>query len=44
MGKFKLAKRNAKAPPARGAVPCILVLVSGMVLLLLLFYYMLKPS
>ncbi len=46
MAKFKPArpKAKAKAPKARGAVPCILFLLLGMTLLLLLFYAILKPS
>lgn len=45
MAKFKPAKgKRAAAPKARGAVPCIVFLVSGMSLLLLLFYYMLSAK
>ncbi len=46
MAKFKPAKgkRSAAAPKARGAVPCIVFLLSAMALLLLLFYYMVSAK
>jgi hypothetical protein len=44
MAKFKLAKARKKAAPARGAVPCIILLISGMALLSLLFWGILKSG
>jgi hypothetical protein len=47
MAKFKPARAKGSgkaAPTARGAIPCILILVLGMALLLLLFYAILKPG
>jgi len=44
MAKFKPAKAKKKAPPARGAVPCIILLISGMALLFLLFWSILKSG
>lgn len=45
MAKFKPARGKKAAPKkARGAIPCIIVLISGMALLILLFYAILKPS
>ncbi|MBI4874556.1 MAG: hypothetical protein HY822_07985 [Acidobacteria bacterium] len=39
MGKFKPAKPKGKKLPGKpGAVPCVVVVLSGMVLLSLLFY------
>ncbi len=43
MAKFKPARRGSKpGASARGAVPCIVVLVVGMALLFFLFYAILK--
>ena len=45
MAKFKPARgKKAPRPKARGAIPCIIFLISGMALLILLFYAILKPS
>jgi hypothetical protein len=46
MAKFRAAasRKKRKAADARGAIPCIVVLVSAMALLMLLFYWILKPS
>jgi len=45
MGKFKPAgTRKKTAGPARGGLPCIILLVSGMALLLVLFYMVMKSS
>ncbi len=40
MGKFKPARpKGSKAPPGKpGALPCVVLVISGMVLLSLLFY------
>jgi hypothetical protein len=39
MGKFKPARpKGSKAPGKPGAVPCVIVVISGMVLLSVLFY------
>ncbi len=45
MAKFKPVKRKkTAAPSARGAFPCIFLLLMGMALLFLLFYAILKSS
>jgi hypothetical protein len=44
MGKFKPAKGKAKPAPTRGLVPCLIVIVSGIVLMSLFFYLMLKSA
>ncbi len=46
MAKFKPAgSRKAKAPRSnRGVIPCLILLVSGFVLIFLLFYAMLKSG
>jgi hypothetical protein len=46
MAKWKAAGSRAKAknPKARGAIPCIIFLASGMILLMLLFYAILKSG
>jgi hypothetical protein len=43
MGKFKPArKKKSKPTKPGGAIPCVIVLLSGIVLLSLLFYAILK--
>ncbi len=45
MAKYKLAgKSAAKAKPTRGVIPCLLVILGGIVLMSLLFYAMLSSS
>jgi hypothetical protein len=46
MGKFRPAKPKRKAKPstAVGAIPCLILLVTGIVLLSLLFYSILKSG
>ncbi|MCS6951629.1 MAG: hypothetical protein RMK57_03760 [Bryobacterales bacterium] len=46
MGKFKPAKAKKKAKPrsALSAIPCLILLVSGMALLSLLFYSILQSG
>ena len=46
MAKLKPAGKKTKTATARpgGAIPCIAVIVLGIVLLSLLFYAILKPS
>ena len=44
MAKFKLAKTSRKAPKARGMIPCLILLLSGMVLLSLLFWALLRSG
>lgn len=44
MGKFKPAGKKTKPPPRPGAVPCVILVISGMVLLSLLFYSILKSA
>jgi hypothetical protein len=45
MAKFRAAssRKKRKVPKSRGAIPCVLFLVSAMALLMLLFYAILKP-
>jgi hypothetical protein len=43
MAKYRLAKSRKQArPSARGAVPCIILIITGMALLFFLFYAILK--
>ena len=46
MAKLKLAGKKKKAAAARpgGAIPCIILIVSGIVFMSLLFYVMLKSG
>jgi hypothetical protein len=46
MAKFRAAasRKKSKASNARGAIPCIVFMVSAMALLMLLFYAILKPK
>jgi len=45
MGKFKPARpKGKKAPGKPGAVPCVVFLISAMVLLSLLFYLVMSSS
>jgi len=44
MAKFKPARGKKKEAPTRGAVPCLILLISGMALVLLLLYFVLKSS
>ena len=45
MAKFKPARTGKKkATSARGAIPCIVFLISGMALLILLFYSILRTT
>jgi hypothetical protein len=46
MAKLRLAGKKKKATTARpgGAIPCIAIVVLGIVLISLLFYAMLKSS
>ncbi|HXG34024.1 MAG TPA: hypothetical protein VNJ11_11705 [Bryobacteraceae bacterium] len=46
MGKFKPAKPKKRTKPssAVGAIPCLVLLVTGIVLLSLLFYSILKSG
>lgn len=44
MAKFKTAKRKPKVSPTRGVIPCLLLVVSGIVLMSLFFYGMLKSG
>ncbi len=45
MGKFKPAKSKGKKGPGKpGAVPCVVFLVSAMVLVSLLFYLVMSSS
>ena len=43
MAKFKLAKpKKAKAPQVQGGLPCLIVLFTGMVLVGILMFLVLK--
>jgi len=44
MAKFKPARGKRKATSSRGAIPCLIVLISGAVLLTMLFYSILKSA
>jgi hypothetical protein len=45
MGKFKpVQSKKKKAGPMKSGVPCIILMISGMVLLLLLFYAVVKSK
>jgi hypothetical protein len=45
MAKFKAARPGKKKPSqSRGALPCIVFLISGMALLMLLFYSILRTT
>jgi len=45
MAKFKPVQAKKKAAgPSRSGVPCIILLISGMVLILMLFYAVVKSK
>lgn len=44
MAKFKPVRKKEAKTPARGAIPCVILVLSGMALLMLLFFAMLKSS
>ena len=45
MGKYKPARGKAKKESSsRGAVPCVILLIAGMLLLFVLFYSMMKSG
>jgi hypothetical protein len=44
MSKFKLAKSGKKTRKAQGMIPCLILLISGMVLLSLLFWAVLRSG
>jgi hypothetical protein len=45
MAKFRLARAKKKnTGPAKSGVPCIILMVAGMVLMLLLFYAVMKSK
>jgi hypothetical protein len=45
MGKFKPARpKGKKAPGKPGAVPCVVLVISGMAMLSLLFYLVMSSS
>lgn len=44
MAKFKAARGKAKIAAPRAGVPCLILLISGLLLLSLLFYMMIKSS
>jgi hypothetical protein len=45
MAKFKAARgKDARKAPSRGAIPCVILILAGIVLLGMLFYSILKSS
>jgi hypothetical protein len=45
MGKFKPAgSKKAPAKSARSAIPCLVIIVLGIVIMCLLFYFMVSSS
>jgi hypothetical protein len=42
MARFKRPKANKQTASARGAVPCLIVLIAGFSLIILVFYLSLK--
>ncbi len=45
MGKFKLARGKTKATTSsKGALPCLILIIGGMALIGILFYYVMKSS
>ena len=45
MAKFKLARGKAKQPAsAKGAIPCVILIIGGMVLFSILFYLVMAPA
>ena len=44
MAKFKPARGKQAPPSARGAIPCAILIVTGMLLVALLFYSVLKST
>jgi len=42
VAKFKPPKSKKRASSARSAIPCLIILVSGMLLIFLLFYALLR--
>jgi hypothetical protein len=45
MGKFKPARGRKAAPPkARGAIPCLILIVMGLLLMYALFVSVLRPQ
>jgi hypothetical protein len=44
MAKFKPARGKSKSAVPRAGVPCLIALVSGMVLIMLLLYVVLKNA
>jgi hypothetical protein len=44
MAKFKPVRQKAKKAPAPGAVPCVILILTGMILLSLLFYFVLRSG
>jgi hypothetical protein len=45
MAKFKAIRDKKKSKPsARGAIPCLVVIIGGLILLYLMFVAVLKPN
>jgi hypothetical protein len=45
MGKFKLVRGKTKSASSnKGALPCLILILSGMALIGVLFYYVMKSS
>lgn len=44
MAKYRASKSRAKKKSSKGAIPCVILILSGFALLFLLFYYVFKSS
>jgi hypothetical protein len=44
MAKFKPVKAGKKAPRKQGMIPCLILLITGMALLFLLFWSMMRSG
>jgi hypothetical protein len=45
MGKFKAAKpKKAQTPPVAGGLPCVVLVVLGMILVMVLLYLVMKNA
>jgi len=44
MAKYRPARSGKKTPKARGMIPCLILLVSGMILLSLLFWAVMRSG
>jgi hypothetical protein len=44
MAKFKPARRKSRSAAPRSGVPCVILVISGMVLVMLFLYYVMKHA